>query len=284
MMNQFDVLRPEGNFRGLSYGEWAALWSKWLYSDDPDRTEIFDKHMIFLRGNLDYYRFAAEGDIATLSDAKTFYNRTGDKAVVICKDTAIFLPILTAMYFIGREYEGSALSNEIQLRLAARKDNDMSRAIWATIESSTEAARPIVEDLTQFRFETPVFNLNISHVNPYLKYILDGYSVGDEESEVSAVCDGYFLILKSLPSECCRIQFGGKGRGNYNTDSLYDIYAANCGSPIGVTDISNQDNTNPTLIFRNGSAGIPRHERLPSLFGDAYLSKKTKTSSNKQQP
>jgi hypothetical protein len=260
------VLKPEENFRGMSYGDWAVEWSNWLYSDDPDRTDKFDEHMIFFRGNLDYYKYAAEGDIASLAEFKRFYNRSGDQAVTICKGAAIFVPVLTAMYFTGREYEGTTLSNKSQLRHAARKDNDLSNSVWATIQTpDKQAPEPIVDDLTLFRVESPVFKLKISDKNPFIQYIL-GHSPTDSE-EYDAVTDGYFLILKSksLPSKSCRIQFGGKGRGNYRTDAVYDIHIADCESPILVRDISRRDNKNPAAWFLNNSTNVPEYSTLPPL-------------------
>jgi hypothetical protein len=256
------VLKPEENFRGMSYGNWAAVWSNWLYSDDPDRTDKFDEHMILLRGNLDYYKYADEGDISSLDESKRFYNRSGDEAVTICEGTAIFVPVLTAMYFIGREYEGTTLSNESQLRRAARRDNDMSGSIWATIQTpDKDTPEPIVNDLRLFRVETPVFKLKISDKNPFIQYILGDSHRGTEEYD--AVTDGYFLILKSLPSKSCRIQFGGKGRGKYRTDAVYDIYIADCKSSTLVRDISG--NKIPTAWFQDNSTNIPVHKALPAL-------------------
>jgi|GEM_PF-690431 hypothetical protein len=258
------VLGPEEYFRGMSYSDWAVVWSNWLYSDDPDRTDKFDEHMIFFRGNLDYYKYAAEGDISSLDESKRFYNRTGDQAVTICKGTTIFIPVLTAMYFIGREYEGMALSNESQLRRAARKDNDMSGGIWATIQTPDNGtSEPIVNDLTLFRAETPKFKLKISDKNPFIQYILGDSPSGTEEYD--AVTDGYFLILKSLPSKSCRIQFGGKGRNKYRTDAVYDINVADCESPILVRDISKRDNKNPATWFQDNSTDIPVHKTPPAL-------------------
>jgi hypothetical protein len=252
-----DYLKPGESYRGMSYSDWAMVWSNWLYSDDPDRTERFDEHMVFLRGNLDYYKYASEGDVADLEeDYKKFYNRTGDKALTICEGTAIFVPILTAMYFVGREYEGSILSNELQLRRAARRDNDMSGNIWATIQTS-EKGRPqaiINGELTEFRAETPLFKLRISDKNPFIEYILADRP--SETEEYNAVTDGYFLILKSLPSKSCRIQFGGKGRGKYRTDAIYDIHVTDCKLPTLVRDISKNGTSQP--------GGLPEPSKIPS--------------------
>jgi hypothetical protein len=257
-MTNIDYLKAGESYRGMSYSDWSVVWSNWLYSDDPDRTDKFDEHMIFLRGNLDYYKYAVEGDVADLAEEyKKFYNRTGDKAISICEGTAIFIPVLTAMYFVGREYEGATLSNEIQLRRAARRDNDMSGNIWATIQTSNkDLPQAIVDgDLTMFRVETPLFKLKISDKNPFIEYILSDIPAGTEEYD--AVTDGYFLILKSLPSKSCRIQFGGKGRGNYRTDAVYDIYVTDCKLPTLVRDISNGDGT-------THPGALPVNTKIPS--------------------
>ena len=47
-----DIVQPNENFGGLSYGEWAAEWNKCLFSEDPDTYD--GSNVLFLRGNVDY--------------------------------------------------------------------------------------------------------------------------------------------------------------------------------------------------------------------------------------
>ena len=47
-----EVVSPNENFGGMSYGEWAIEWNKWLFSEDPDTYD--GGNVLFLRGNVDY--------------------------------------------------------------------------------------------------------------------------------------------------------------------------------------------------------------------------------------
>ena len=37
------------------------------------------------------------------------------------------------------------------------------------------------------------------------------------------VVGGFFVIIRSLPRGKYRVEFGGEGRGNYSTNSIYDV-------------------------------------------------------------
>src|SRR5437899_792542 len=105
------VVRPEENYRGMSYGAWAASWSNWLFSEDADRNEA-EGPIVFLRGNIDYKHSSYEkptGDDNSLAyhqDTGGFYDRRADGFVVIPRYKAILVPVLTAMEFIGGQYGG----------------------------------------------------------------------------------------------------------------------------------------------------------------------------------
>jgi hypothetical protein len=257
------VIDVEENFRGRSYGDWVATWANWLLSEDPDRSNE-DDQMLFLRGSLAYYEYAERRkDLNSLPDAQRFYNRTGDQCLVISEGTAIFIPVLTALYFIGGPFEGSTLADEQQVRYAVRKENDKSGGIWARLQGADRSAntwRPIVNNLESYRVESPLFKLTISEKNPFLKYYAVEYPLGP--GEYNAVVDGYFLIMKELPFESCRIQFGGKGRGDYRTDSVYDMHVIP--RPKGLIKDISQGNTHPGAWFQFDSSDVPTHN-LPKL-------------------
>lgn len=265
------VVHPMGNFRGRSYGDWAATWANWLLSEDPDSNDDGDGHILFLRGNIGYYAYAADSDNSENSTNKNeehrFYNRTGDQSVVITEGTAVFIPILTALYFIGGPYEGGTLQNEEQVRYAARKENDKSAGMWAVLQradknksSKSGSWEPIVQDIELYRAESPLFKLTISDRNPFLKYYAYEYPM--DPGEYQAVIDGYFLIIGELPSKTCRIRFGGKGRGNYRTDAIYDIHVVE--RPKGLMKDISTGNSYPGFWSQDASPSLPDYS-LPSL-------------------
>lgn len=284
----YDIADPDKNFRGMSYGEWVARWSNWLFSEDPDRSEIQDD-IAFLRGNMDYYKFAESPD-PKLNDVDLFYDRTGNNSMTISEDTAVFLPVLTSTFTIGGPYNGSIMTEDEQVRRAAREDTDKSGGIWARIsilpngypdinafitktsakewESITnsgltgKATRKVTSLVDGYHIQSSVFKLRISERNPFLKYLSVMYPFTPGETD--AVTDGLFLILYHLlPDTSYRIQFGGKGRGKYRTDAIYDLHITKRVN-VMLSDIS-AGSENPNFAPNiGGNVGVPDRSSLIS--------------------
>src|SRR6187200_3270743 len=104
------VVGPEESYKGMPYGDWVARWTNWVFSDDPDSTEVLGD-VLFLRGNLKYSQDLAKAEGTGLfmaGEAKksvdrwgSFLDRTGEASIVISDDTAIFVPVLTSTEFLG---------------------------------------------------------------------------------------------------------------------------------------------------------------------------------------
>ena len=211
-----DVVPIHENFRGLSYGEWATIWDNWLLSEDPD--SAVRKDIFFLRGNLDYTSVTSNNDFPRFSDPSAALIKTDQNAEIIFANTAIFIPVLTAQYSIGDIYDGKKLDNENELREAVNRDSDESLCLWATITHKGRKSR-IVNDLNKYRIESPLFHLAIPSNSSLRLGTQDAVKPGLYDTVVG----GFFLIIRSLPRGKYRIEFGGNGRGNYNTNSIYDI-------------------------------------------------------------
>ena len=78
---------------------------------------------------------------------------------------------------------------------------------------------PIVENVTLYRVEIRLFPLTVSDQNPFRQI------QGIEPGTVEAITVGYYLILKTsgLDPGTYRFNFGGRGRNNYQTHSLYEV-------------------------------------------------------------
>jgi hypothetical protein len=254
------VISLQENFRGMSYGSWIATWSNWLLSEAPDYDVEGD--VLFLRGNVSYRPGTGEGGQPRVIDPKGFYNRAGDLQEKISDATAICLPIMTAMYFIGDRYEGRVLENEEHIRYAARKDINEGGDMWATImKEGDKVSSKIVVDLEKYRVESPLFKLIVSEKSTLLDFIEYPMPAG----EYDAVTVGYFLIIKSLPISTYRIQIGGKGRGYYRTDAVYDITVSKK-EKCFVRDISDPSNIYGTPPPNHGELPpIPIHPELAPL-------------------
>ena len=150
------IVKDNDSFRGMSYGNWASVWTNWLFSGYPEYNPISD--MLFLRGyfgyrysqssnsiqNLfeyDYLNKTATSarlskDVQRTVENRPIYNRVGLKdganlGIVVPFGTAIMIPIMTATVWKGEVFEGRILEDEENLRNAARKDSDESREIWS---------------------------------------------------------------------------------------------------------------------------------------------------------
>jgi|SRR6476660_2965218 len=272
MSSKYEIVEPDRNFRGKSYCDWVVEWSNWLHSGDPDRTAVRGD-IVFLRGNIDYYRFTANLD-PKVKDVDLFYNRTGKNSLLIAERTAILVPILTSTRSIGETFNGNTLMDEEQIRRAAREDNDSSGGIYLRIsviapgdkasefESIAKSvagkeATDAIDLVKDYRIESPVFTLRISESNPFLKSLNTVYNISPGESP--AVTDGFFVILHKLKAGVSyRLQFGGRGSSGsaYLTDSLYDIHVVESMSSK-LKDISNGTSNANIAIVTDNDKGIP---------------------------
>lgn len=215
---KIDVVPPGENFRGMSYGDWSAIWWNWLMSEDPDNHDGGD--MLFLRGNVEYKHVGGVTGTPSYSDPKGFYDRTGTRGEEIFEGTAIFFPVVIAMLIRGELYDGRLIKNEEEMRFAARKDIDEGGAMWANVTRKGEKkATKVVKNLKEFRVESPLFKLSVSKQSQLRNRMESSLEPGFYDS----VTVGYYILLKPLPPSTYRIHFGGKGRSTYYTDSAYDI-------------------------------------------------------------
>jgi hypothetical protein len=224
------VLSPMENYRGISYGELVIRWTRWLMSASPDNFEV--GNFLFLRGNLGHH-----------TEPDSFYE--GHK-IEIEQGTAILIPIITTFVRIGDSYEGSVIGDEEVLNHALYEHIDAAGPFWATIKMLNFLGQPtkkIVKNLEDFRFESTLFPLTVSEKNPFLNKM----DVPMIQGTHTALAGGYFVLLKDLPPSQFRIRFGGKGFGNFFTDSVYEINV-NAKLPTTSKDTSGLDTSPDKLI------------------------------------
>ena len=240
---------PNSNFKGMSYGDWAAAWSNWLFSPYPHYLPNDD--IMFLRGFLEYFdpysevsikQFITEGtvngrpagaprdvdskykDIERTTERRLILNRVYDRdesfiGEVIPKDTGIFIPIVTAMYSIGGTFEGRQLEDETDVRRAVRIDNYESRDIWAWYRQDPSAdwnhiVNPLKPD---YRIESPMFTLKVSEDNYFAA------KAGLQPGTYDTVTGGYVIIVTGLKTGDHYFRFGARGRNQYRTEAHYLI-------------------------------------------------------------
>jgi hypothetical protein len=210
--NKLHVLPPHQNFRGLSYGEWAALWWKWLLSDDLE----YRGDMFFLRGNVDYRPLGGDGGPAHI-DPKGYYKAQE----TVYRDTPIFFPVSNALFVKGELDDGIAVETEQDARQAARRHTYEVNSMWATVRRSSDPKpTKLVKNLHDYLVESPQFELKVSDKSLLRSRMETPIEPG---SYYPSVTVGYYVLISSLPPSVYRFRFGSAGRGSYHTDSFYDI-------------------------------------------------------------
>ena len=193
---EFEVFSPGDKYKGKTYGQYLAnSWNK-VISRDPDAS---DDDVIFLR---------------TSPNPQEAPLR---KKVTIFPDQAIFVPIISAV--INTD-DSPDYNNELKRREAANKTisagDNPPRPEQVTIDGM-----PIVDDLTEFRIESPEFLLNVQDQSPLRKRLEVIYQIGD----LSTVVVGYCVLIKSLPSRSrpYTIHTKAKGEGDYQAEAFYEV-------------------------------------------------------------
>jgi hypothetical protein len=226
-MKKLDIVPPNENFRGRSYGEWASQWLKKILSSNPDSYSK-DDPIIFLRTNVDYS--PVEGrENGYRENTTTHYDRTGDKGIEIYERTAVFFPVVEANFLIGcknPEDKKKVLRTEEELRYYARKDIDSGWEIGSFIKIGNENAQPIVNNLKDYRAESQLFKILVSDKSP----LKDKWEEELKAGTFDAVTDGYWILISELQAsvEPYHIYFEAKNGTYYHYSATYDIFVKPC--------------------------------------------------------
>lgn len=233
-LNDRYIIKTSENFKGLSYSDIITLWLRWLLSDNPDRDQW--GNIFFMRGSVGFHK------------CNSFYFKS---TAEISFGTAILVPIITTHFTMGERYGDDEITDEFNLRRAVREHVNSAGPFWATLEMNYRPPRifKLVSDLESFRFESMVFELNISKKNPFL----DKMDEPNYPGKHLAMVGGYFVLLHNLPPRSYRIRFGGYGMDGFYSESLYEINIKSW--PRVRKDISGVKFT-PQHIFREKKIAI----------------------------
>ncbi len=217
LMKDIVIIKPDRNFRGLPYSHWAERWWNWLLGTDPDH---YRGGTLFLRGNVDYKPVEGVSGAPPYLDESTFYDRSGKKGITLFEGTPIFFPVLNALMISGDLYDGKLLKTADDLLWAARRDIEEGGKMWATVRMSQDRRpRTIVNNLKDYLIESSFFQLTVSEKNRLRNKLESPLKAGTYR----CITVGYYLLLILSSPDTYRIHFGGRGRGTYYTEALYDI-------------------------------------------------------------
>jgi hypothetical protein len=222
-----NIADPHYVFRGITYGQWAGVWTNKLFSDHPDAPYSGERSMVFLRGNIGYaYKEDPEHAV--------FSTLTKESAIKILPDTAVFVPIVNSMFMLDENYEGQTMNHEIPMRDTARRDTFNGGDLGVQIrQDPTNTDYPLVTNLDDFYIESPLFTLTIPENSAYRESIDE---VPLEPGVYQCITAGFFVIISKWPIGTYRLSILGKGVGKYLTKSIHDIVVT--GTPRLLTDIS----------------------------------------------
>jgi hypothetical protein len=209
---------PGKTFKGLSYGDWVAIWSNWFLSRDVENYDGED--MLFLRGYVGFKAVSDAEGAMRYQDPESLLDRTGDKKLKVLKGTSVFVPTAVSVNAIGCDFEGKLIQNVKDLRNAVNDDINHVRSIWATVKlNHSKESIKLVPDLRSYRIETPIFKLTVPE-DSVLNNLMD-YPM--KPGVYEAVAGGYFVLLPDLAPSTYQIDFGCEGPGDYSTRGVYDI-------------------------------------------------------------
>jgi hypothetical protein len=184
-----DIVQPDKNYKGLSYGDWAVIFWNWLLGNQVQGGSVY-----FLRGNVDV-ESALVGDRGN--------------GIKIFSDIGIFFPIICSI-------DTSLISR--------RRNMHNDRIMSAESQATPQLLRALIDDvsipdLINNYAETPKFILDVLETNKVRTQIQPPIRHG----KGSAVSAGYWLLLRSLPLGKHRIRFKGIHKDGFETSGDYKL-------------------------------------------------------------
>lgn len=184
-----DIVRPNDTYFGLSYQQCATLWCNWLFSDLGQEGSIY-----FLRGNVDL-----EPPIVI----------TGENALRLHKDTAIFFPLICS--FTTRSCTSESIQ-ELDIEKYFTEEVTRTSLLYLSIDEVQ------VPNLRRYFAASPKFLLEVAEDS-----IISHYFDSTPPGKYEALVTGYWIYLKALPSGRHRIIFEGQHNDGFRTSGDYTI-------------------------------------------------------------
>jgi hypothetical protein len=193
---EFEIFSPDEECNGKTYGQCLADSWNVLLSADPDQSD---------------------GPICFLRTSPNPREAPYRKRLAIFSDQAVFIPIVSTAVNTD---DSPDLNTEEKRRASANKDTDEGdnppKPEQVTIDD-----KPIVDDLKEFRVESPEFELNVDNRSP----VKDKLDIPARPGTLPTVAVGYCVIIKSLPprDQPYTIHIKAKGHDAYRTEAVYEL-------------------------------------------------------------
>jgi hypothetical protein len=200
---QPETFPPGTDPYGVSYGEWSTEWWKWLHSIPEDRNPAADTTGAFCAENQN-----ASGPVWFLAGT------WGSKEVRSCTIPFGKSLLVSPIDMLCTPVDTPGIKTEADMRKCAKGDQDKVNLVKVTVDGVD------IPDMTDYRFQSPLFNLTLPENN----------ALGVPAQETQGVSDGYFVMLKPLSRGEHEIRSVGsltevtvQGTQNFASDVTYRL-------------------------------------------------------------
>ncbi len=251
----YDIVLPDQNYKGLTYGNLIADWWKWIFSEYPDSRQ--DDVVMFLRGVIGAPPRTSKEDLINgtldiFNDPAYVNDRRGFNGITIKDSTAIFFPIADSNFVIGDRYKGQELQSTYECRVAARDELKTFEKAFVFIAKTDEKGNvvkdhieSVVDNINLFYAESPEFTINVSPRNNIQQEAAYELTLGNIYEGVAV---GYYLLMTNFKEGTYRIWFGTASRLDYKTSGLYDIKVIKDNNIFNVEDVSSEMKSSPMFL------------------------------------
>ena len=221
------ILKPNGIYRGLTYGLYLSEWLKMLHSDSPFY-KGYPREICYLSGN---NSFVYDNNTSKRKQSDEFQNNARNRdgtfrGLIVYTDTAIFVPVRCSFYSVGEKhyYDGGVLQSIADCQFVCRRDINEGASHYCTLQKKGE------EELNLFGnvlyFESTVFSMTVTENSP----MRESFEIPIEPGTYDTFAAAYGIMLNAsddpkinLPEGEYRMQYGHIGRGGYKDDSVQDL-------------------------------------------------------------
>lgn len=218
------ILKCDGIYRGLTYGNYLCEWLRVLHSARPMYAG-YPREICFLSGNNTYFTNSITGE---RKQSQLFQNLAKNldgtfRGLYLSQDTPIFVTVQCTFYSVGErlDYEGNDLQSFQDCQFICRRDMQMSPSHYCTLKREEKEI-----DLYDYLcyVETPPFSLTVPENSPMRERFEMPIGPGTYDTFAAA----YAIMLNTsekspLTEGEYRLQYGGIGRGDYKSDTVVDF-------------------------------------------------------------
>jgi hypothetical protein len=222
-IKQYGILKSDGIYRGLTYGNYLCEWLRVLHSARPMYAG-YPLEICFLSGNNSFVTNPITGERKQSLFQNLARNKDGTfRGLYLLPNTPIFVTAQCTFYSVGErlDYEGDVLQSFQDCQFVCRRDMKLSPSRYCTLEVGNNSInlRPYL-----CYIETPPFSLTVAENSP----MRERFEVPIEPGTYDTFAAAYAIMLNTsdespLPEGEYRLRYGGIGRGDYKSDTVVDF-------------------------------------------------------------